>query len=152
MRFDIEKINTGAWFDFFKSEVDDDGNITYFEPEKNAGKVQVRVVNPDVLEEIQKKTRTEHAEFKNNKKTRQLERIVYYTQTDQQKKEEREAIWDHAIVSWQALLDAKGNDIPCTLENKMKMMSISVFARFIARCLEIAGTYEAEDKKTKAKN
>jgi len=152
MRFDIEKINTGSWFDFFSSEVDDDGNVNYFEPEKNAGKIQVRVIDPETLESIQKKTRTEHVEFKNNKKTRQLERLVYYTQTDQQKKDEREAIWDHALPSWQGMLDAKGNEIPCTLENKMKMMSIPIFARCVARCLELVGIYESSDKKTKAKN
>lgn len=152
MRFDIEKVSTGAWFGFFRSDVDDDGNVKYLDPEKDAGKVQVRVIDPETLESIQGKTRIEHEEFKHNKKTRELQRVVWNTQTERQKKAEREAIWDHAIVSWQGMLDAKGNEIPCTLENKMKMMTIAVFARFITRCLELIGAYEVEEKKVKAKN
>jgi len=152
MRFDIDKVTTGTWFDFFKSEVDDDGNVKYFDPEKNAGKIQIRPIDPETLESIQKNTRTEHEKFINNKKTRQLERVVWHTQTDQQKKAEREAIWDYAIPSFQGMLDGKDNEIPVTLENKMKLMAIPVFARCVSRCLELAGTYEESEKKTKAKN
>lgn len=152
MRFDVDKIHTGSWFTFFKSEVDDDGNIKYFDPEKNAGKVQIRVVDPETLEKIQETTREEAAEFRNNKKTRQLERVVFFKQTNDQKKAEREAIWDHVIVSWEGILDSKGNEIPCTLENKMKLMAIPLFARFVARCLELIGVNEIEEKKAKTKN
>jgi hypothetical protein len=56
-------------------------------------------------------------------------------------------IWDHAIQGWEGILDKNGKEIPCTLPNKMKLMGIPQFARFVARCLQQitgANTQEAE--------
>jgi hypothetical protein len=66
-----------------------------------------------------------------------MERVPYFDQTPEQEKREREMIWDHAIQDWQGMLDKGGKEIPCTLENKMRLMSIPQFARFVSRCLQL---------------
>lgn len=137
MRFDLSSEQQGEWFSFFRSEVKENGEVTYLDPEEGAGKVCLRIADPIVVEQIQAQTRKKHAEFVPNPRTRQMERVVYYDQTPQQEKKERELIWDHAIVDWKDILDTKGNQIPCTLENKLKLMGNPQFARFVGRCLQI---------------
>ena len=45
--------------------------------------------------------------------------------------------WDAVIVSWENLLDGKGNQIPCTAENKtMLMLTQPKFSKFIGECSE----------------
>lgn len=144
-KFDLESGSKGDWFRFFESKVEE-GKTIYLEPEKDAGRVCVRVADAETLEKIQAETRTKKAEFVKDKDTRQLVRVSYIDQTPAQEKKEREMIWDHAIVDWENIIDSKGNQIPCTLENKMKLMSNPMFARFIGRCFELI-TGNAEELK-----
>ena len=39
----------------------------------------------------------------------------------------------NAIIAWENLLDEEGKPIPCTLENKLKLMKHPQFARFMGR-------------------
>jgi len=150
-KFDLESGSKGDWFRFFESKVED-GKIIYLEPQEDAGQVCVRIADVDTLEKIQSQTRTRKEENVWNKDTRQYHHVAYTSQTPEQEKKEREKIWDHAIVDWKGILDSKGNEIPCTLENKMKLMSNPMFARFMGRCFELI-TGNAEDlKAAKEKN
>ena len=148
MRFDLDKGKNGEWFTFFGSEVKPDGEIKYLEPEEGAGKVCFRIADPEVIEKIHAQTRKRTAEFVNNPKTRQMERVQYFDQTPAQENKERELMWDYAIVDWKDMLDAKGTPIPCTLPNKLKLMNIPQFARFVGRCIQlISGAAIAEEEK-----
>ncbi len=150
-KFDLESGSKGDWFRFFESKVED-GKTIYLEPEADAGRVCVRVADAETLEKIQAETRTRKSENIWNKDTRQYHHTVYYDQTSAQEKKEREMIWDHAIVDWENIIDSQGNQIPCTLENKMKLMSNSMFARFIGRCFELITGNAEELKAAKEKN
>lgn len=151
MLFDI---NTGAgeWFPFFGSRIKQDGEIEYFDPEPGAGSVCLRIADPDVWEKIQSETRKKVSENVFNPKTRAMERIVYFDQTPAQERKEREMIWDHAIVGWKDILDANGKQIPCTLENKMKLINNPQFGRFVGRCLQLIGEAKEAAKVNEAKN
>ncbi len=151
MKFDLNA-STGEWFPFFGSKIKPDGEVEYLEPEKDAGRVCLRIADPDTLEKIQSQTRKRIAENVFNPKTRQMERITYFDQTPEQEKKERELIWDFAIQSWEGILDTKGQQIPCTLENKMKLMNNPLFARFVGRCLQLISGATAEAEKIKEKN
>lgn len=151
MQFDLN-VSIGEWFPFFGSEIKPDGEITYLEPEKGAGQVCVRIADAETIEKIHAQTRKKVAENVLNPKTRTMERLIYFDQTPEQEKKEREMIWDHAIVEWKGILDMKGKEIPCTLENKLKLMNIPVFARFVGRCFQLIGGNTEEKKAAAEKN
>lgn len=151
MKFDLTT-GAGEWFPFFGSEIRTDGEIKYFDPEEGAGRVCLRVADPETLEKIQSETRKRASEFVFNPKSRQMERVTYFEQSPVQEKREREMIWDHAIMDWENILDANGNQIPCVLENKMKLMNNPQFARFIGRCLQLISGAAAEAKEASEKN
>lgn len=151
MRFDVSGEVQGEWFKFFRSEIKENGETVYLDPEADAGRVCLRTAAPEVIESIQSKTRKKTAEFVRNPSTRAMERVVYFDQTPDQERMERELIWDHAIQGWEGMLDVSGTEIPCTSENKMKLMNIPVFARFVGRCLQLitganASTVEGAEK------
>ena len=125
----------GSWFTFFNSRMRDDGDIDYDEPEEGAGRFCLRSMNPFV-EEFYAKRKNE-AEFVLNKKTRAMERVTYSKDlTHVERKKFQEEMWDYVIINWENLLDKSGNSIPCTKENKVKLMSIPVIDRFVAKCLK----------------
>jgi len=152
MKFDITGAAEGEWFKFFKSKIKENGEIQYLDPEENAGRVQIRISNPEVVEDIQAKTRKKVQEWVHNPKTRAMERGTYYDQTEVQEKKEREMIWDYAIQDWKNLLDKDEKEIPCTLENKLKLMNIPQFARFIGRCLQLITGANIESEEVAGKN
>ncbi|GAH16387.1 unnamed protein product, partial [marine sediment metagenome] len=61
----------------------------------------------------------------------------YTDQTAEQEAQEREDAFDYAITDFENFFDAKGKPIKCSKENKIKLMAIPVFDRFIARCFEL---------------
>lgn len=151
-KFDLEKGGSkGDWFAFCESKIVD-GKTEFLEPEKDAGRVCVRVVDSETLERIQAQTRTKKAEFVKDRDTRQMVRVPYVDQTPEQEKRERELIWDYAIVDWEGMLDVNGKEIPCTLENKTKMMNIPMFARFLGNCFEAISGNAEKEKESAEKN
>lgn len=152
MRFDLSAESKGEWFKFFDSEVKESGEIVYLEPEDNAGKVCLRIADVDIVEDIQSKTRKRKSEFVLNPNDKKMERVTYYDQTPAQEKQERELIWDYAIQDWQGILDQDGNEIPCNLENKLRLMNIPRFARFVGRCLQIITGANAVSEELSGKN
>jgi hypothetical protein len=151
MRFDLSGETPGEWFKFFRSEIKENGETVFLEPEAGAGRVRLRIATPEVIESIQAQTRKKVAEFVYNKHTRAMDRWTGYDQTPEQEKRERELIWDHAIQGWEGMLDVNGIEIPCMLENKLKLMNVPQFARFVGRCLQLitganAGAAEEAEK------
>lgn len=126
--------------------------MVYGVPDSKLGRVCLRIADAETLDRIHSETRKKVSENVYNPKTRGMERIAYIDQTPEQEKKERELIWDHAIIEWDGMLDKNGNPIPCTLENKLKLMNIPVFARFIGRCLQLIGSAEEQKKEESAKN
>lgn len=151
MQFDIENIG-GEWFTFFESEIQPNGEVKYLDSVEGAGKVCIRIADPETIEKIESQTRKKISEFVFNPKTRQMDRVVYFDQTPEQEKKERELIWDFAIVDWKDLLDAENKPIPCTLENKMKLMNNPRFARFVGRCLQLISGMKVEQAAVETKN
>lgn len=151
MRFDLGTVS-GEWFSFFASEIKENGDVKYLAPEPDAGKVCLRVMDPETIESIQSKTRKRTAEFVLNPKTRAMDRVQYYDQTPEQEKSEREMIWDYAIQDWAGILDKNGDEIPCTLANKMALMNNPQFARFVGRCLQLITGAAASASEASAKN
>lgn len=144
MRFNLNK-SIGEWFPFFGSEVQADGEVKYLDPEKDGGRVQIRIADAETMEKIYSETRKKVSETVYNPKSRAMEHISYIDQTPEQERRERELIWDYAIQAWEGILDADGKPIPCTLENKMRLMNVPVFSRFVGRCLTlISGATEAK--------
>ena len=144
MIFDIDRQNEGEWFTYFKSRVNEKGEIEYDEPEPNAGRVCVRSITPK-LEELQA-SRKRKFEFVFNPATRSMERVGYYEELPPEEVKKRsDDVWDYSITAWEGLLNAKGKPIECNRTNKLKLMAIPEFDRFIGRCLQMLG-----DAKTKA--
>jgi hypothetical protein len=152
MRFDLSGETRGEWFKFFRSEIREGGDVTYLDPEEGAGRVCLRIATPEVIEEIQSQTRKKVKEFVINKLTRKMDRWEGFDQTPEQERRERELIWDHAIQEWEGILDKDGNEIPCTLENKLKLMNIPQFARFVGRCLQLISGANAGAAEEAGKN
>jgi hypothetical protein len=147
MNFNIEKYEDGEWFQFFNSEVLPDGKIKYHDPEPDAGKFKLRQAGYEVIKDIRAKTGTKKSEIVLNPEIKSMERVVFYDQTFEQEKREHELLWDYCIVSWDGIKDSKGNEIPVTLENKLRLVSISSVSRFINRCVEIQNSIEGELRK-----
>ena len=147
MRFDLSEEARGEWFKFFRSEVKESGEVIYLEPEEDAGRVCIRIGDPKTIDEIGRKTQKKVSEWVFNPKTKGMERGTYFDQTPEQAQKERELIWDFALQDWENLLDVNGKEIPCTLENKMRMVNIPQFSRFVGRCLQlISGAQEMSEE------
>jgi len=125
----------GTWFSFFTSRIKDDGTIKYDDPAPGAGKVCVRAINEFVesyWEKQKKKT-----EFVLNPKTRAMEHIEYSKDMNPaQRKRYQSDLWDYAITNWENFFDAKKKPIECILANKVKMMKVQMFDRFVSKCLK----------------
>ena len=75
-----------------------------------------------------------------------MERVGYYEELPPEEVKKRsDDVWDYSITAWEGLLNAKGKPIECNRTNKLKLMAIPEFDRFIGRCLQMLG-----DAKTKA--
>ena len=160
MRFDLN-VGIGEWFPFVQSEIKPDGEVKYSDPETDengnitAGRVQLRIADADTLESIQSQTRKREVEHVFNPKTRQMERLPYFEQTPAQEKKERELIWDYAIMDWEDIepfLNPDGTPIARTVDNKLRLMNIPVFARFVGRCLQMISGATNEAKVAAEKN
>ena len=61
--------------------------------------------------------------------------------------------WDAVIISWEGLFDGKGNEIPCTAENKaLLMLTQPKFSKFIGECIEVLNQDESARAEASEKN
>jgi len=127
---DLEDLNPGVWFYF-----DED------KPEK--GGFCVRPLDSDTLDTITKETVTKKTVFKNGKR-----QVVQDVDTDK----DRKLTIDYTLPDWK-VLDKDGNEIPCTIENKMSLISKSPWhQRFFTHCLNTALDIEIKNQRKAAKN
>jgi hypothetical protein len=126
----------GEWFPFFESKLNERGEVVYSDPVPDAGRVCVRSLVP-FFEDLHAK-RKRRFDFVLNPQTRSMERVGYFEEaTQDQAKKERDDAWDYSITGLEGFFDKSGNAIECTRENKLRLMSLPVFDRFIARCLQL---------------
>jgi len=142
----------GEWFQFFGSRIDPSTGETIFEEPTSDARVQIRSMAPFFEERIAIRKRS--IEHVYNPKTRAMERISYYPElTLAEAKVEREDAWDYCITALENFKDSKtGELIVCTRENKLKLMKVPVFDRFIARCLQILASTGVKAKEEAEKN
>lgn len=142
----------GERFQFFTSTIDPNtGDIIYADPQGDAY-VTLRSMQSFFEERLAK--RKKGIEHVHNPKTRSMERLSYnFELSPEEEKAERESAWDHAILNLEGFKDSStGKLIACTKENKIKLMKIPVFDRFIARCFQIMANAGIKDKEEKEKN
>jgi len=124
MKFDLDNLNPGVFFPF---EDDDD----------EKGGVEIRVANAGTMEIINKETTKKKVEWRRNQR-------VEYDVVDEDKRSRM--LWDYVIISWKNVDDNNGNPIPCTTENKIKLMKESpIFSGFVGNCIDTL-TAESETR------
>jgi len=111
---------------------------------EGGGKIWLRVCAGDDLRDIRKQTVSKKKEYKRMDGT--IQRITW---EDTDETLQSKLIWDFCIVNWENLFsDAKKTiPIPCTTENKLKLMGRSlVFSNFVGESLKtLRGVVEAEE-------
>ena len=127
----------GDWFSFFESEINlKTGDVEYHDPVEGAGRACIRPMAP--FWESRQAQKEKKSEFVLNPKTRAMERVEYFKeQTAQEEIEERNDAFDYGIIEFENFYDGKGSLYECTRENKLWLIHIPVFDRFIARCFEL---------------
>jgi len=147
--FDIEKIGNGEWFPFMDSNIGDDGKVEWLPVDINSDeKVCFKQIGPDMYREIHDKYKGKKINIPvQNVSTRGMEVIPQYEQTAAQEKAERMEFWDATIVDWN-IKTPNGNLIPCTAENKYKLIHYEPrFVRYANKCLQLmAGTKEKQEE------
>lgn len=152
MKFELDQ-DKGETFQYFKSEILEDGETKFYDPEPDEPcRVTLKLADPDFIEGVHAETRKTIIDRALNPKTHSMERIKDFEQTLEQKRKERELIWGNAILGWEGVLDVNGKVVECNQENKMRMMNIPVFARFIGRCLQLISGEASEKAGIQRKN
>ena len=142
----------GEWFPFFSSHIDPGtGEPIYDEPEKDA-RVQIRSIGPFIEERMAKRKKVFENIF--NPKSRGMERMGFYPEPSyEEMRAERDDLWDYAITGIENFKDSKTGDlITCTRENKLKLMKVPVFDRFVARCQQLLASSGVKAKEDEEKN
>ena len=150
--FDFTKDDQGDWFSFFNSRLDTTtGEIVYDQPEKDAAEFRIRNMGPFLDEH--RKDRKKESKIVHNPVTRAMERVSWFEELppDLAEKENNEA-WDYAITEWRNVLSAPGTEIKCNLDNKLKLLKIPVFLRFVTRVFQIISEAGVKQKEASEKN
>lgn len=150
--FNLDKEDLGDWFEFFNSRFDPaTGEVIYDEPEEGAAEFRIRSMAP-FWEERLSGRKKEH-KFVQNPTTRAMERVSWPEElpADEAKKENEDS-WDYAITGIKNAFSAPGVSIECTRENKLKLLKMSVFVRFINRVFQIISETEVKRKEDSEKN
>ena len=88
-----------------------------------------------------------------NPGTRAMERVSFLVdQTSEEEYQESLEAWDYAIVDWKGFKDPNGVEIPCTKENKLKLIRIPKAMRFFQRVFQILNGEAAKSKGGVEKN
>jgi hypothetical protein len=111
---------------------------------EGGGKVWLRVCAGDDLRDIRKKTVKKKIEYK--KVDGNMQRLSF---EDIDEDLQSQMVWDFCIVKWENFFAdaAKTIPIPCTTDNKLKLMGRSlVFSKFVGESLQtLRGTLESEE-------
>ncbi len=123
MKFDLNNLNPGTWFDVDEGE----------------GRVCLRICDIETIKRIRKQTVKKRKEYRLNQR---------YAYDEVNEDLDFELTWDYIIIDWKELYDINDKEIPCTKENKILLMSQSVkFASFIAECTDELSRIEEKEEK-----
>jgi hypothetical protein len=152
MVFDLDKADQGDWFAFFDSEFDQaTGEIAYKSPEEGAAEFCIRTMVP--FFEERRRARKREAKMVVNPVSRQMERVVYFEDlTPEQEQQEAEDAWDYAITGVRGAKGSDGEEIQATRENKLKLIRIPKFRRYIERVFQILSGEAAKAEEARIKN
>ena len=150
--FDTTKDEQGDWFSYFDSRVYPSiGETIYDLPKKGAAEFRIRSMAPFFDE--RRKGRKKEFKMVVNPSTRQMERVGYYPglPPDEEAKENDDA-WDYAITGMKNAFSAPGVKIECTRENKLALIAIPIFSRFLWRVFEIISNTGVKTQEEAEKN
>lgn len=117
MKFNLDDLNPGTFFPFDEEEPEDG--------------ITLRVLNQEVLEKIDKVCRVRKSQIGGNPPSR----FTYLDFKPGGEEKQFEMTWDYCIMEWKGVVDNDGKPIPCTTENKVKLMKGSQqFASFVTKC------------------
>uniref|UniRef100_A0A6M3IRH4 Uncharacterized protein n=1 Tax=viral metagenome TaxID=1070528 RepID=A0A6M3IRH4_9ZZZZ len=151
IEIDLDSTEEGEWFFYQDSHFDQEiGDWIFDEPQK--AKVRIRRIQSFLQEKLQNRKRI--AEHVLNPKTRAMERISYFKeQSIDEARREIDDVWDYAITGLEGFKNKKtGQIIECTRENKLKLIKIPAFDRFVAHCFRILEGSEIRQKEIAEKN
>lgn len=121
MEVNFDELNPGTFFPF-----DEDAET----PEAKKEGVTLRVLTQEKLDEIRRKTQKKLSKIAGSPPRH----ITYYEYKTGGEEEEFMLTWDYCIINWHGVT-SKGQQIPCTTENKVKLMKGSPeFSGFILKC------------------
>jgi hypothetical protein len=153
--FDLSKLGVGEWFPYQDSKVDPQTGEVEWSPVDPNSKERVCFKQPDPDE-----TRLRQEKYRGKKinvpvlntVSRAMELVPTYEQTPEQEKAERMDFWDDAIPTWE-IFDPHGKLIPCTKENKYKIIKGSMpFLRFCNHSLQILAGIKVSAERVQTKN
>ena len=152
--FEFDKEEQGDWFPFFSSHVDPStGEIVYDKPEKGAAEFRIRSMG--LFWEERRKGRKKEYRMVLNPVTRAMERVGYFDDLpEEEAAKENEDAWDYAITGIKnAFTDLKKKvPIECTRENKLKLIRMPVFVRFITRVFMMLNEAGVKQREAAEKN
>ncbi len=150
--FNIESEEQGDWYAFFNSRIDpSSGEIEYDKPEKGAAEFRIRSMVP--FWEERRKDRKRQYKMVLNPATRSMERVRYYEDLSaEEEKQESEDAWDYVITGMKNAFSAPGVSMECTRENKLKLIKMPVFMRFLNRVFSMMAEVGVKEKEASEKN
>ncbi len=142
----------GEWFQFQDSHFDQTRGEWIFDPPATDARVRVRRTDAFWKERNAKRKRV--VEHVLNPKTHQMERLSYL---EEQSAADAQAsvddAMDYAITGLENFKDkGSGKVIDCTRENKLALLRVPAFDRFIGRCFRLLEGAEAAQKEASEKN
>jgi hypothetical protein len=154
MFFELDKAEQGDWFPFFDSHFDQaTGEIAYDPPEEGAAEFCIRSMIP--FFEESRKGRKKESKMVLNTATKAMERVSYYPDpSGEEEQKEFDDLWDFVITGIRNAFSDEGKTIPitCTRENKLKLIKLPKFLRFIKRVFQIIDGEAVKTKEQKIKN
>ena len=149
---DLDNQDEGTWFKYQESHFDEKKGEFVFDPPVSNARVKVRQIAKFLSEQLSKRKKA--AEMVLNPKSRRMERVSYYDDlTPEQEQKEFEDAYDYAIIGLENFKNKKtGEVIECTRENKLALIKIPAFDRFLGRCFKVLSGFEGEEKEEEEKN
>ena len=146
---DLDNIESdeGVWFDYQESHFDKDKGVFVFDPPNSDASIRVRRIGKFIADSMAKRKQKEKIVL--NTHSKRMERITYYEDEGQEVVQAGiDAAFDYAITGLKGFKNKKTGDVvECTKDNKIALMKIPAFDRFIAKCFRVLGDLEEEDEK-----
>jgi len=145
---DLDNIESdeGVWFDYQESHFDKDKGEFVFDPPNSDASIKVRRIGKFIADSMANRKQKEKIVL--NTHSKKMERITYYEdESPEYIQKGIEDAYDYAITALKGFKNKKtGEVIECTRENKLALMKIPAFDRFLARCFRVLGDLEEEDE------